>query len=89
MIQVAEGASFRRAYKRFIRSHPDLEKKFQEQLVRFIQSPHDPQLGTHKLSGTLRNRWAFSINFKYRVVFYFKRDDLAFLEDIGTHDEVY
>ena len=89
MIQVAEGSSFRRAYKRFIKSHPDLENKLKEQLSKFIQNPHDPQLGTHKLSGNLKGRCAFSINFKYRVVFYFERDDLAFLEDIGTHDDVY
>ena len=89
MIQVAEGSSFRRAYKRFFKSHPDLEEKFGEQLARFIQNPHDPKLKTHSLSGNLKDRWAFSINWKYRVVFYFERDDLAFLEDIGTHDDVY
>ncbi len=89
MIQVAEGSSFRRAYKRFIKSHPDLEEKLREQLGRFIQHPHDPRLQTHSLSGKLDGRWAFSITKKYRVVFYFERDDLAFLEDIGTHDDVY
>jgi addiction module RelE/StbE family toxin len=89
MIQVAEGSSFKRAYKRFIKSHPDLEEKFRSQLTLFIQSPHDPRLQTHSLSGKLQGRWAFSINWKYRVVFYFKRNDLALLEDIGTHDDVY
>ena len=46
--------------------------------------PFDPRLQTHKLSGQLHHRWAFSINFKYRVVFYFERNDLVLLEDISA-----
>jgi len=41
------------------------------------------------LSGKLEGRMAFSISPKIRVVFYFKSPDVAFFENIGTHDEVY
>ena len=89
MIRVAQGSPFKRAYKNFVRSHPELKSRIDERLALFINNPYSPELETHKLHGKLAERWAFSINFKYRVLFHFESSDLAFLEDIGTHDDIY
>jgi mRNA-degrading endonuclease YafQ of YafQ-DinJ toxin-antitoxin module len=44
---------------------------------------------THKLSGTLKDLWAFSCGYDCRVVFTFLAERTVLLIDIGSHDEVY
>ena len=55
----------------------------------FQKNPFDKKLKTHKLSGSLKGSWAFSINYSYRIIFEFIDDNTILLIDIGTHDEVY
>ncbi len=45
-----------------------------------------PALETHKLSGGLKNDWAYSVNQQYRVHFYFVNDQDVMYLNIGTHD---
>ena len=45
-----------------------------------------PALETHKLSGRLKNDWAYSINREYRVHFYFIDDHSVMYLNIGTHE---
>lgn len=52
----------------------------------FCQDPFDAWLHTHKLKGELSGAWAYSVNYNYRVVFRFIRDNEAIYYDIGTHD---
>lgn len=76
---------------------PRYEKSFQK-LTRHLQElarakdqwfrgdAFDPRLRTHKLSGKLSNKWAYSVNDQYRVVFQFSAPGSAVYFDIGTHD---
>ena len=57
-------------------------------LRRFAVDPRDPLLRTHKLKGELVDYWAFSVDDDLRVLFRWDAD-VAFLVNIGTHDEVY
>ncbi|HET8776531.1 MAG TPA: type II toxin-antitoxin system YafQ family toxin [Candidatus Limnocylindria bacterium] len=57
-------------------------------LRRFAADPLDPVLRTHKLRGDLAAYWAFSVDDDLRVVFRWD-DDVAFLVNLGRHDEVY
>ena len=57
-------------------------------LRRFGRDPMDPLLRTHKLKGELAGYWAFAVDDDLRVLFRWD-GDVAFLVDIGTHDEVY
>lgn len=57
-------------------------------LRRFVGSPRDPLLRTHKLKGELKRYWAFSVDDDLRVVFRWEGDE-AFLVNLGSHDEVY
>lgn len=57
-------------------------------LRRFAADPRDPLLRTHKLKGELADFWAFSVDDDLRVLFRWD-EDVAFLVNLGTHDEVY
>ncbi len=52
----------------------------------FYKNPFDSRLRTHKLSGELSCAWAYSVNYSYRVIFRFLKDDEVIYYDIGTHD---
>lgn len=57
-------------------------------LRRLAIDPADPLLRTHKLKGELRDYWAFSVDDDLRVLFRWD-GDVAFLVNLGSHDEVY
>ena len=57
-------------------------------LRRLAADPADPLLRTHKLKGDLRDYWAFSVDDDLRVLFRWD-GDVAFLVNLGSHDEVY
>jgi len=57
-------------------------------LRRFAADPQDPLLHTHKLKGELAGYWGFSVDEDLRVLFRWD-GDVAFLVNLGTHDEVY
>lgn len=57
-------------------------------LRRFAVDPKDPLLRTHKLKGELADYWAFSADDDLRVLFRWD-GDVAFLVNLGSHDEVY
>ena len=56
-------------------------------LRRFAADPHDPLLRTHELKGDLAGYWAFSVDDDLRVLFRWD-GDVAFLVNLGSHDEV-
>jgi mRNA-degrading endonuclease YafQ of YafQ-DinJ toxin-antitoxin module len=57
-------------------------------LRRFAMDSRDPLLRTHKLKGDLADYSAFSVDDDLRVLFRWD-GDLAFLVNLGSHDEVY
>lgn len=57
-------------------------------LRRFAADPRDPLLRTHKLRGDLADYWAFSVDDDLRILFRWD-GDVAFLVNIGSHDEIY
>ena len=76
---------------------PKFKKRFQklprevkeEAILRekfFRKNPFDPKLKTHKLHGTLKEYWAFSISYNYRIGFTFVTGKLVRFHDVGTHD---
>ncbi len=89
MISLIWDAAFIRILKKWKKKHPHLIKTFQEVLSEFVKNPFQPSLRTHCLSGKLKDCWACSITYEYRVVFKFISKNKVLLIDIGTHDEVY
>jgi mRNA-degrading endonuclease YafQ of YafQ-DinJ toxin-antitoxin module len=89
MIAITESPKFIRAYKKNIKNNPKLRDRYREKVGLFIKNPFDSSLQTHKLSGILKNSWAFSITSDLRIVFSFLNADVVLFEDFGTHNEVY
>jgi addiction module RelE/StbE family toxin len=85
---------FTRAVKRFAKTRPRLLDDL-EQTLRLLESaPHHPSLRTHKLKGDLKDCWACSAGYDFRLIFEFQknpktREPEIHLLNIGTHDEVY
>jgi mRNA-degrading endonuclease YafQ of YafQ-DinJ toxin-antitoxin module len=57
----------------------------EERLEIFIEDPFAPPLKTHKLTGTLKGYWAFSIDYRFRVIFSFEGRAKIVLHEIGDH----
>lgn len=89
MVQVAFSSSFKKAFDKRIKGHPEKESKFWKKVDLFIRDPFSKSLRTHKLSGKLQDLWSFSVEFDLRVVFYFEKSDEGVFIDIGTHEEIY
>jgi addiction module RelE/StbE family toxin len=86
--------SFKRAYKRWLASHPELKAQVQLVLQLLAENDFDPKLETHKLKGRLKGYWACTTGYDLRIVFIFTKspvnaEDDILLVNIGTHNEVY
>ena len=86
--------SFRRALKRRCKNRPTLQAKVLTTLSLLETDPFSPTLKTHKLQGELQGLWSCSVEYDFRIVFYFqqledKEEEAIVLVDVGTHDEVY
>ncbi len=55
----------------------------------FRADAFDPRLRTHKLSGRLKDLWAFSVTRDIRVIFEFLGADAVLFHSIGPHQVVY
>lgn len=56
-----------------------------EKIQIFKNNTKDPSLKIHKLNGRLGDKWAFSVNYKIRIIIEFYKNAVIFL-DIGDHD---
>ena len=88
MRQLVLSNRFQKQLKNFLQKHPELRDVFREKLVILQKNPSDKRLKFHKLTGKLKDFFAVSITYEYRIVFCFDNDSM-FLLAIGAHDEVY
>lgn len=89
MITVAYSPAFKRAFKKIFKNNSAGQTQFQQKISLFLQDPFHSQLRTHKLSGSLKDFYSFSIDYDIRVIFYYVSDNQVVFENIGSHDEVY
>lgn len=89
MTEIVLSSGFRKAFKRKVRGNKILETRFRDRAAIFENSPFDPRLKTHKLSGELDDLWSFSVDYDVRVIFSFVEANRVLFVDIGTHQEVY
>jgi len=89
-MEIAFSNSFQKAAKKKFKKNKEAENKFWEVVSIFIADPFDRRLRTHKLTGDLNNLWSFSVDYDFRIVFFFSEPHTkAVFVDLGTHDEVY
>jgi len=76
-------------YPSFLRQIKKLPKSVRESAIKrtklFIADPHDPLLDLHKLSGTLKDYQAFSVDYSFRILLEIKKNK-AYFHTIGNHD---
>lgn len=87
-----QSPAFIRAARKYVKKRPTATAEIRSALALLAEDAFDPSLRTHKLKGSLANRWACSAGYDLRIVFEFvERDDdeVILLLTIGTHDEVY
>ncbi|MEL6777706.1 MAG: type II toxin-antitoxin system YafQ family toxin [Cyanobacteria bacterium J06597_16] len=85
---------FKRAFRKFVKRNPVLQKRVESTLQQMASDVSAPKLGAHKLSGNMANLNACSCGYDCRIVFKIKKDmetgaEAIILIDIGTHDDVY
>jgi mRNA-degrading endonuclease YafQ of YafQ-DinJ toxin-antitoxin module len=62
-----------------------LRSLVEERLRLFISDPHHSSLKLHKLTGKLKEYWAFSIDYQLRVILSFEGKTKIVLHSIGDH----
>lgn len=60
-------------------------EKMEERNSIFQVNPFDSRLGAHKLHGRFRGFWAYSVDYRYRVIFIFSGQKTAVYYNIGDH----
>ena len=82
-MKIYYSAKFAKAYKKLPQKVKlQAEKK---ELV-FRKNPRHSSLKTHKLTGKLKDFWAFSVDYKYRIIFEFREKDVVWFHSVGTHE---
>lgn len=73
----------------FMREYRKLSVEVREKAKKkekiFRRNSFDPQLKTHKLKGRLDEFWAFSVDYRYRIIFKFQNNDRVRFYVIGDH----
>jgi addiction module RelE/StbE family toxin len=89
MTEIVWEDSFIKKLKKLIKIDNELKFKVQEKVKIFCENQFESSLKTHKLHGKLKDYWAFSIDYNYRIVFRYGNNNKVYLINIGSHDEVY
>ncbi len=89
MIKLTFSKALERAYRKLIKPNPEKAIGILEKILLFQNNPQHPSLNTHKLIGNLSNLYAFKIEYDLRITFTWQSDAEIYVENIGTHDEVY
>ncbi len=75
---------------KFLKKHPDLKLKYYKIIELLEQDPFYPSLRLHKLKGDKSNIYSVSIDMQYRIIIDLVIvDNIIYLLDIGSYDEVY
>jgi mRNA-degrading endonuclease YafQ of YafQ-DinJ toxin-antitoxin module len=76
-------SKFEKEYRSLPQSIKDLASE-KESLFR--KNPFDKSLNTHKLKGKLKEYWSWSIDYKYRIIFWLKNSKEVWFLSVGNHD---
>jgi len=85
-------SSFVRSSQEFIKKHPETLEDLLSTLKILSEDAISPKLYTHKLKGKLKDSWACTFSYNFRIVFNIVRcedSESILLESIGTYEEVY
>ena len=90
MYKIVFTKKYEKTAKKFFKKHQNLKQKYIKTVILLEQNPYHPSLRLHKLQGALREYYSISIDMEYRIIIDFIIiDEVIYLIDIGSHDEVY
>jgi len=74
----------------FIRQFEKLDQSLRDEVIDklalFQERLNHRQLRVHKLKGGFSNCYSFSVNYDFRIVFEYGKNDIAYILSIGNHD---
>lgn len=77
-------------YNKFLREYKKLSsevRKIAETREKIFKiNPFDTRLKTHRLTGSLKDYWSFSIDYKNRIIFQFADENTVWFYSVGSHD---
>ena len=82
-MQIRYLPKFGREYKKL---PPHIQNLAEKRETIFRKNPFDTRLKTHRLRGELKEFWAFSIDYKNRIIFDFVDKKTVRFYSIGDHD---
>ena len=82
-MRIIYASQFERRYKKL---SEEIQEEAERRAVLFEYDPFHPVLQTHKLQGKFQGLWAFSISFRYRIIFEFLGNGEVVFHTIGDHD---
>jgi plasmid maintenance system killer protein len=71
--------------RQFNKLEEELKSEILEKISLFKKIKNHKTLKVHKLKGKLKNRYSFSVNYKYRIVFIYENKNEAIFLAIGDH----
>lgn len=83
---VVPSTRFIKNAKKLIRKQPQLKQKIKGIIKALRTNPTIGKLKFHKVGG--KNNWAVSVNRDIRIIIHWE-DNVLYLTNIGSHDEVY
>lgn len=72
--------------KQFKKLTPQIKKQAIKAELLFKKNPFSPKIRTHKLTGRLSSLWAFSIDYRNRIIFEFIDKGKVVFYKIGSHE---
>jgi len=84
-MEILYAPTFVRQYKRL---EPALQEEVKEKIALLGDRKNHRTLKVHKLTGRLKGRYSFSVNYRIRIVFIYTKEKDIILLAVGGH-EVY
>ena len=81
-MKIIYSPNFLRKYKKLPIAIKKLAEK-QENIFR--KNSFDARLNTHKPHGRLKEFWSFSIDYEYRIIFEFAKENIVYFHSTGKH----
>lgn len=82
-MEILYSSRFQKCYRKLV---PEIQDLADKRIEIFIKNSFDSRLKTHKLNGVMETFWAFSVNYKIRIIFEFIDKNKAKFYSIGNHD---
>ncbi len=82
ILEISYSSHFLRAFKKLPKN---LRFEVAEREAMFKADCFDGRLKTHKLGGSLKEFWAFSITSAYRIMFAFESEGIVTFVDVDDH----